>query len=526
MLKKTANLFTTAYLLLMFCVYPFYMEKGYENIGEAKNRFFLYVSIAAFAILGICAFLQLLEELRNVRLQKKAYLIDWDEVSSLDLFVLMYATFLFLSYVFSEYKEEALWGAQGWYMGLLPLLLLCGLYFFISRMWNGDSRICYLLMAASELVFLLGICNRFSFYPIKFAVTQPDFISTLGNINWFCGYLSVISPVGIGMFVLKEEEQETSKGNIYRVKKWILGSYAFITFMAGFCQGSNSIFLWFAALFGICLYICLEKREWVKNWLLLVILWGVSAQFVRFFRWAFPDKYNYDVNNLCGYFTGSSFTLWIVFASVVVYAILRKKEKKSCPLQGKTMVRKIMIFSIILLFVLWFLLAVFNTVWGLPFWKDNSLFQDIFLLDESWGNGRGAAFSTGISIFKELPLIHKLFGAGPDCFACCAYSMPELSDMLYRYFGNARLTNAHNELLTCLVNTGIFGLIIYLGIFISFIIGCGKKGKENPVLFVLTLSVICYFVHNMVSFAQVLNFPYLFLLAGMGRYLQKICQSR
>ena len=104
--------------------------------------------------------------------------------------------------------------------------------------------------------------------------------------------------------------------------------------------------------------------------------------------------------------------------------------------------------------------------------------------------------------------------------------MPELSDMLYRYFGSARLTNAHNELLTCLVNTGIFGFIFYLGIFVSFIIGSGKKRKKNPVLYVLSLSVICYFVHNMVSFAQVLNFPYLFMFAGMGRYLQKICQSR
>ena len=134
MLKKTANLFTTAYLLLMFCAYPFYIEKGYENIGEAKNRFFLYVSIAAFVILGICAFLYLLKALWDILLQKKVYLIDWNRVSATDLFVLLYATFVFLSYVFSEYRDEALWGTEGWYMGLLPLLLLCGLYFLISRM--------------------------------------------------------------------------------------------------------------------------------------------------------------------------------------------------------------------------------------------------------------------------------------------------------------------------------------------------------------------------------------------------------
>ena len=526
MLKKTANLFTTAYLLLMFCIYPFYIEKGYENIGEAKNRFFLSVSIAAFAILGTCAFLYLLKALLDIRLQKRAYLIDWDEVSSMDLLVLMYATSVFLSYVFSKYKEEALWGTEGWYMGLLPLILLCGLYFLISRMWNGGIRIFYLLIVSSALVFLLGICNRFSFYPIKFAVTQPDFISTLGNINWFCGYLSVVSPVGIGMFVLQDKEQEISGRKVHYGKKWILGSYAMITFTAGFCQGSNSIFLWFAALFGISLWICLEKREWIKNWLFLVILWGASAQLVRLFRWLFPGKYSYDINNLCGYFTGSSVTVWILFAGVVAYVILRKEERRDYLIERKSAVRKIVIALVFFLFTVWLLLSLVNTVWGLSFLNKSAAFQGLFLFNESWGNGRGAAYSVGIQILQEFPLIHKLFGAGPDCFACCAYAMPELSEMLCQYFGNARLTNAHNELLTCFVNTGILGVVFYLGIFVSFIVGCRKKGKETPVLYILSLSVICYFVHNTVSFAQVLNFPYLFLLAGMGRYLQKICQSR
>lgn len=510
----------------MFCIYPFYMERGYENIGEAKNHFFLYVSAAAFAILCSCTFLKLLKALWDVRLQKKAYLIDWDEISAMDLLVLLYATFVFLSYVFSEYRDEALWGTEGWYMGLLPQLLLCGLYFLISRMWSGDTRIFCLLMAASALVFLLGICNRFSFYPIKLTGAQPDFISTMGNINWFCGYLSVVSPVGIGMLLLQDKEREILKKKAYYGKKGLLCGYVIIAFAAGLCQGSDSIFLWFAALFTACFWICAKKREWLKNFLLLMILWGISAQLVRFLRWLFPERYNYDINNLCGYFTGSSAALWIMIAGAAAYAFLRRKEKGNRLFLKKAVMRRIMIFFIVFLLSVWLLLSAVNTVWGLPFWGDGSLFGAFFLFDKSWGNGRGAAYSAGIRIFKEFPLIHKLFGGGPDCFFRCAYAIPELSEMLRQYFGNARLTNAHNELLTCLVNIGIFGLIFYLGIFVCFIAGCGKKGKEHPVLFILSLSVICYFAHNMVSFAQVLNFPYLFLFAGMGRNLQKVCQSR
>ena len=158
-LETAGNYLTTVYLILMFCVYPFYMEEGYTNIGEAKNRFFLCVSLAAFLIL-LSVFV-----LQTVRRQG-AYFIDWDLISYRDLLLLIYMTMLFLSYVFSPYKEEALWGTEGWYMGCIPLLLLCGLSFLLSRLWSGRKGILYGIIAASGIVFFLGICNRFSFYPI------------------------------------------------------------------------------------------------------------------------------------------------------------------------------------------------------------------------------------------------------------------------------------------------------------------------------------------------------------------------
>ena len=55
MTTKAGNLFTTAYLLLIFCIYPFYMKEGYVDIWESKYHFFLYSSLAALLILAILA---------------------------------------------------------------------------------------------------------------------------------------------------------------------------------------------------------------------------------------------------------------------------------------------------------------------------------------------------------------------------------------------------------------------------------------------------------------------------------------
>lgn len=513
--KKTGALFSTAYLLIMFCIYPFYMRDGYVDIGEAKIRFFLLISLSSVGILGLIFVLYVFLSWKELRRQGKAYFIDWEKVSATDLLVLLFATEVFLSYVLTDYREEALWGTEGWRIGCIPLLLLCGLYFLISRLGKGTALVRYGMMAASAVVFFLGICNRFSFYPIYFEIVQSDFISTLGNINWYCGYLSVVAPIGIGSYMIRRKQQ----GSLW--KEILLSAYVELVFMAGFSQGSSSIFLWFAALFFILLWIALENKMYLKRWLFLVGMWGVSAQLVRVLRYLLPEGYNYDTDNLCGYFTDSGTSLWIAVIAVIGGMVFFGKNNSSSLLSwGEKKVsaqrmRKWMIPAAGIAVAICLFLTVAHTLWGLPFLGENG----IFYFDNNWGNGRGATLFTGWMVWKELSFVHKIFGAGPDCFSAYAYGIPELAAFLREQFGSARLTNAHCELFTLLINTGILGVLFFVGIFVSFIVRCLKAGKKQPTYYIFAVSAFCYFIHNMVSFTQVLNLPFMFLLMGIGESL-------
>lgn len=509
MLKKAGNLFTTAYLLLIFGIYPLYMNRGYVDIGEAKYHFFIYSSLAALLILGLIGGAGAVQIMYRRLKAGEPYLIHWERVSVTDLFVMLYATEIFVSYAFSDYRKEALWGTEGWYMGTILLLTLCGLYFLISRLWEGGRAIWYAAAAASGIVFLLGISDRFSLYLLPLEIRQPSFISTLGNINWFCGYLSVLSPVGISLFLFSEK-----KDNFIRV---ICGIYTVIAFMAGFCQGSSSIFLFFGALFYILLWISVKKGAWLADYFLVLSLWGFSAQLVRIIGVIVPDGYNYDRDNLCAYLTSSDLTLTIGIGAFCVYAFLRLGGKKDLSKKAQKSVHFVMAGLLTAGILLWLVLAVINTRFGIP-----GLAQwDGLLLNEGWGNGRGAAFYSGFQMYRQMPVFRKLFGIGPDCFSAYAYSLPEVAEVLRSNFGNNRLTNAHNELLTGLVNTGAFGVSLMISVFASFVRGCMKKGKETPAFYMFAVCIICYFTHNMVSFAQVLNFPFLFLLLGMGEALRR-----
>lgn len=548
--REGSALFVLAYLTLMAGAYPFYMEQGYVDIGEAKYRFFIYCSLAAAGILGILGAVCCIQVLWQRAGRHELYLIRWENLSATDLFVILYATEIFLSYVLSDYREEALWGTEGWHIGLIPLLVLCGLYFFISRFWDGKPYIFYVYMTASASVFLLGILDRFSVYLIPLEIRDPAFISTLGNINWFCGYLSVTAPVGICRFLfweeLKEKDKKTSRREWKNQRNFPLGAgkalagiYAAVAFTAGFCQGSSSIFLFFGALFYIILWMAVKKKSRMKNFCLLVILWAMSAQLVRILRILWPYSYNYGMDNLCVALTDSNAALLPGAAALLLLFLISRKETKAGEEDGEGFLEKavkeigwktpekamketgrknlekevhrLMAAFLAAGFFLWLGISCMNTWKGISFFSQKSL----FLLNENWGNGRGAALKAGFQMYGSMPFGKKIIGVGPDCFSAYAYSLPEVARYLRECFGSERLTNAHNELVTCLVNTGMAGTILYFGIFVSFVVRCVRKGAALTGR-VAMVCIVCYLVHNLVSFAQVLNLPFVFFILGMG----------
>lgn len=491
------------------------MEQGYVDIGRAKYHFLLYCSLAAIGILAlismICAAQSFAQKQQNMPTPKLKNL------SFTDIFVMLFAAELFLSSLYSDYRKEALWGTDGWYMGLILYLILCALYFLISRLWTANPLLWYVGVAVSGMVFLLGILDRFSLYLIPLEIRQPGFISTLGNINWFCGYLSVLSPLGICPLIFREPSAEPRHLDLLRNLMCIF--YTIIAFTAGFCQGSNSIFLFWSALFFSLLWIASSNKPWLINCLLLVSLWCFSARLVRILFLLFPGGYNYETDNPCLFLAGSNGILLAGIILLALFVFLRKKNIQTTA-PSKTL-RKILAGFLFAGISIWLCLSFINTKNGIPFLSGKSL----FLLNTSWGNGRGATLKAGFQLFGQMPFTKKILGVGPDCFSSLAYSLPDVAAELNRTFGGSRLTNAHNELLTSLVNTGIAGTFFYFGIFLSFMGRCLKKGPEHKELYLAAVCVFCYLIHNLISFSQVLNFPFVFLVMGMGEAILRKSNS-
>lgn len=498
-----------AYFLVMAVVYPLYVPGGYMRIGEVKYVFFRNVSLVTLAVSACVILLAAL-----MRHDREWIFRNYRRMSVTDWFAYGYFVAVMLSYLCSAYKEDALWGAEGWYMGVATQMILVLLYFLISRYFHCRVIWIGVWLLAAALVFLLGICNRYSVYPIAMEGQTETFISTLGNINWFCGYWSVTAPIGIMLYWCGD----SGWGRL------LSGVYSIIAMLAGMTQGSSSAYLVFIAVYLALLILSFRSNRRMYRFLELCMMFTASCQLGRVLRYLPGLTYNYDAfdggSGVTELLFDSNVTVWAFLLIAVCYVIFRILDRRGhFHIERHRWLWVVMTVVVALVICITTLCLLvdgevlhYREVPGTMEW--DSSWELVF--DEDWGNGRGATWNCGIEAYRSMDAFHKIVGVGPDCFADYVYDVPELAEKLADQFVNLRLTNAHSEQITLLVNLGVFGWLCYMGIFVTAFVRYMKRAEKCPLLYVCAVSILAYTAHNLVSFQQVLNVPYVFIVLGIG----------
>lgn len=508
---------TMAYFLVMAVIYPFYAPGGYVRIGEVKYEFFRNVSIATLIAMAAMIVFSIL-----IRRDWEWVVRNYRQMSATDWFVYGYFAAVLLSYLCSVYKRDALWGEKGWYMGVATQMVFVLVYFFFSRYFHcGLKWIGFWLLAAMG-VFVLGICNSYSIYPVQMEGQEEGFISTLGNINWFCGYWSVTASFGIVLYWCSE-------------KRWVrffTGIYSVIAVVAGITQGSSSAYLVFIMLLLVLCILSFQDNRRFFRFLELCMMFALGCQIASLLLYLPGFTYNYmyygpdGQSGVMAFVWNSNGTLWIFFGLAVSYILCRALERR-----GRFRIEKykwlwtiLGIMVVVIACVAAFFIMLDNGVLyfrEVPFTAERDGYLEL-AFDEDWGNGRGATWNCGIEAYRGMDILHKIVGAGPDCFSDYVYDIPELAKKLGDRFVNLRLTNAHSEQITTLVNVGALGFLCYAGIFGTAFVRYARRGIEQPLLYPCAICILAYIVHNLVSFQQVLSTPYVFIVLGIG---EKLCRD-
>ena len=509
-----------AYFLVMAVIYPFYAPGGYVRIGEVKYIFFRNISLVTLAVMAVMIILSAV-----VRRDREWVIESYRGMSFTDWFAYGYFVMVMLSYLCSAYKKDALWGAEGWYMGVITQMIFVFLYFLFSRYFHCHLGWIGVWLVAAAGVFLLGICNRYSLYPIVLEGSSAGFISTLGNINWFCGYWSVAAPIGITLYWCSD-------------KIWVrvlAAVYSVIAMLSGMTQGSNSAYIVFMIMLLTLFLSSLGSSTKICRFLELCMMFAASCLLGKLLQSLPGLQNNYLPDNeggISGVMTAlliGNAAVWMLFVVSICYVLLRVPERRGMLHIGDYTKRHPRFKSIVTATVITAVctaLIILCTHSGMLHGdkvkqtaESGTGYKQVF--EDDWGNGRGGAWNCAINAYRNMDVLHKVVGIGPDCFSDYVYDVPELADRLADLFVNQRLTNAHNEQLTVFVNVGVFGWLCYTGIFVSAFVRYMRRADKQPLLYICAVSILAYTAHNMVSFQQVLNAPFAFIVLGIGERLYR-----
>ena len=479
---KITEIVKIIYLIIICSALPLYMKQGYYMLGEAKGVLYLGVSAFFFALLFI---LKILEE-------PKKLFCDPQKAMIIGAFVFSNAITLF----FSCDKRTAFLGQEGWRCGFLSVFLMISFCVLFMQGVKLNALALSLILIIPFSTFVLGILNRFGIYPFYVYGANPSFLGTLGNINWYVGFLGIFVPLGIGLSYGKK---------FFSLKGSLTNLYVVTGLVALFLQGSDSAALVVIGTYGIMLYMSFGKRKSFQRFLAQAALLGFSMELTKILMELFGRSYNYEegiILMVCDMHIG----LIVMAAAFFVYRVSRLFEEINVSFIGKFYRRALVVLGIAA--------AVSSIIM-------------VIMADGHFGNGRGIIWQISVDIFKGLSSWQKLFGVGQDCFYVYAYNHSGWAESLLNVLNGNRLTNAHGELLTILIERGMIGALTYGVLIISVIHGLIKtfdssdSSKKEHAAMICALPITSYLFNCSVSFSTVTSTPYLFILLGIALFVSR-----
>lgn len=494
------------YVAIMFLIYPLYYQNKYYNMGEAKYYFFKRASLSFISILLLLVLVRTVIDWKKIKWES-----IWKSSSITDYFVILYAVAVWVSFLISPYKADAIWGYKGWYMGLVSQMLFVMIYFLVSRFLKCPKYLLHLICAVSAIVFLLAVLHRFQIDPLQmYEDLSMDnkilFLSTIGQATWYSSFLCVVFPIGLYLYWNCDT----------MIKRVTYGFYVALGFATMVTQNSDSAFMAFLFMLLVLFLASFSSNEKMRRFLEVLIIGLASMRLIGILQLTFPEK-AVPLEALSVYASQGNLTVILLMIAILIYVVFMLLSWK-----GKIHIVRfrnigVIIIGMVITAILLMALCVYLNAKGyLPEWLSGLRQFDYFNFNDNWGNGRGFTWRCAAEIFQEYPIKNKLFGCGPDCFASYAYD--RYADTLNAKWGDNVLTNAHNEWFTSLLFFGAFGCITYLGIFATQLRTCMKKALQEPFLIAIAMSIVAYFGHNFFCYQQIVCTPLIFILMGMGTY--------
>lgn len=479
-INKYIQLTLSTILILLYCSFiPLFIDKGgFFTLQEAKF-YVLYNNKQIIYLLLILLVLSIIiENKQNLKQWLKNSINTFDIVSLIFLAIVILSCRLSLSFKFT-------WlGTSGFYVGGYVLSLAILSTIVLSKAHIPLKLVCCALYITNSIILIITIIEGLGFDPLYthqnlISSDYYNFYSTLGNTNWYSGYLSIITSISYGFF-LKSKNKTLSIFLLFFITLCILNVLIIHT---------ESLLLAFFLLLIFIIPIILNNNSYVNKTIYCLI--SLACCLLLFSFTSLFISINLTLNGLFRIIVLKPVTMALCVAISLIVVYLKRYDTSMKKLKPRTIVAIITAF---LLFAISLMIL-----------------QD----PNNFGNGRGEIWLYSLSRFKNYSLKYFLIGSGPENLNSI-YSA-------YSFENGVMLTTSHSEPIQVLMTMGILGFIAYCLILYSLfknIITNIKKEECLP----YALALIAYFGQSLVNSATVPNVLFITVTVALflNSYITKI----
>lgn len=520
-------------LVILTVVFPLIYRNSYFDILEVKYQCYYVTVIGMLAVSLVLALVLLFIDAKEYScshtraLFAKLALKNWKKTFGItDAAVFTFWLMTLISTLQSDYVFESFWGNEGRYSGLFLVTLYTAAYFMISKFWKFKGYIIELFLISGMILCVIGITDYFQLDVLDFrGEIRPEqsamFTSTIGNVNSYTAYVALVMGVASAMFGAVRGTARTIWYYICMV----------ITFFAIVMGCSDNAYLALGAMFAFLPFVLFQTRTGIMRYLVMVatfftVVQSVGKLSVRYADIVIGFDGLFQVIVRMKILPYAVAAVWGAAAGVFLYNRKKRRQQKEpgrtneegWDRVGKLPVR---IWGALVLTAVLAVCAVLYDVNAAGHAERYGVALRNYLeFGDRWGTSRGYIWRRSLELYQQLPLMHRIFGYGPDTFGIFTvnqikFEMINTTTQIY--------DAAHNEYLQFLVTIGPIGMIAYILMMASAAARFAKKRVFTPYLSGIAAAVICYAAQAFVNLNLPIMTPMMWLLMSVG---MAACRSK
>ena len=528
-LMNASNVIVGLWVMAMFTIFPLIYNDFYFDILQTKYYTVLTLSIIMIlALIVICGFAGGFKNFFD-KLKSKGFALWFKEEFSIwDICIMIFWLMSALSTAFAgRFIMEAITGDKGRYSGLLLISIYVILYFIVSRMFSFGKVYFTVFLAVSIPVCLFGYTDYFNMdilgFKEKISPEQwPIFTSTIGNINTYTAVLAFYIAIAGTLFITTPFKSDNGRGEsiVKIVFYYVIMLMNFIALAMG---TSDNGYLTLAAFFGLVPFVAFRTMEGVRRFILTIFTYLLGIKIIQLINISYAGKV-LGISGLYDFISDFKYLDLIIVALAIVVIIMyvleyRKKEKRR---DNEALLRSLRYIWLAILVII-FAAIVFM---GMKINSDVTAAKekygalaDYFVFNDSWGTFRGYIWRAAVEEYMKFPLLHKIFGSGPDTFGLYIGLLrnEEMTSVTGQFFDAT-----HNEYIQFLFTLGPIATIAYILALILPSVEALRTRlfylRDNtmlPYLYACAIAVICYATQAVVNLNLPVVTPFLWIFLSI-----------